>query len=143
MVTSQTYKDFWQLLQNPKVPKIVLGFSNHAQRFTPPYYLDVDNHLKKSEASCLKVGFSWSYLTNLSVNDRDRADKNRDKQGQGRDKQGQGRDKHGHTGTSKDNQRQSLSDCPCLSLSDALSLYICYICISPPEDEYHSINIVT
>ena len=43
LVPSQTYKDFWKLLQNPKVPKIVLGFSNHAQGFTPPYYLDVDN----------------------------------------------------------------------------------------------------
>ena len=43
LVPSQRYQDFWQLLQNPKVPKIVLGFSNHAQRFTPPYYLDVDN----------------------------------------------------------------------------------------------------
>ena len=45
LVPSETYKDFWQLLLNPKVPMIVLGFSNHAQRFTPPYYLDVDNPL--------------------------------------------------------------------------------------------------
>ena len=45
LVSSQRYQDFRQLLQNPKVPKIVLGFSNHAQRFTPPYYLDVDNPL--------------------------------------------------------------------------------------------------
>ena len=29
--------------KNPKFPKNVLGFSNHAQRFIPPYYLDVDN----------------------------------------------------------------------------------------------------
>ena len=43
LVPSQRYQDFWQLLQNQKVPKIVLGFSNHAQRFTQPYYLDVDN----------------------------------------------------------------------------------------------------
>ena len=45
LVPSQRYYDFWQLLQNPKVPKIVLGFSNHTQRYTPPYYLDVDNSL--------------------------------------------------------------------------------------------------
>ena len=43
LVPSQRYQDFWQLLQNQKVPKIVLGFSNHTQRFTSPYYLDVDN----------------------------------------------------------------------------------------------------
>ena len=48
LVPSQRYQDFWQLLQNPKVPKIVLGFSNHAQRFTPPYYLDVDNPFKNN-----------------------------------------------------------------------------------------------
>ena len=43
LVPSQTYKDFWQLLQNPKVPKIVQEFSNHTQRFTTPYYSDQDN----------------------------------------------------------------------------------------------------
>ena len=45
LVPSQRYQDFWQLLQNLKVAKIVLGFSNHAQRFSPPYYLYVDNPL--------------------------------------------------------------------------------------------------
>ena len=34
--------------KNPKVPKIVLGFINQPQRFTPPYYLDVDNPLKQN-----------------------------------------------------------------------------------------------
>ena len=43
LVPSQRYQYFWQLLQTPKVPKIVLGFSNHAHRFTPPYFLDIDN----------------------------------------------------------------------------------------------------
>ena len=43
LVPSQRYQDFWQLLQNPKFPKNVLGCSNHAQRFNPPYYLDVNN----------------------------------------------------------------------------------------------------
>ena len=33
-------------LQNPKVFMVVLGFSNHTVRFTPPYYLDVDNPFK-------------------------------------------------------------------------------------------------
>ena len=45
LVPSQIYQDFWQHLKNPKVPKIAMGFSNHAQRFTSPYYLDVDNLL--------------------------------------------------------------------------------------------------
>ena len=43
MVPSQGYPNFWQLLQNPKFLNNILGFSNHAQRFTPPYYLNVDN----------------------------------------------------------------------------------------------------
>ena len=43
LVPSQRYQDFWRLLQNPKCPMNVFGFSNHTQRFTPPYYLDVDN----------------------------------------------------------------------------------------------------
>ena len=42
--SSRRYQDSRQLLQNPKVPKNVMGFNNHAQRSTPPYYLDVDNH---------------------------------------------------------------------------------------------------
>ena len=31
----------------PKVPKNFMAFNNHAQRSTPPYYLDVDNPLYK------------------------------------------------------------------------------------------------
>ena len=50
LVPSQRYQDFWQLLQNPKFPKNVLGFSNHAQRFSPPYYLYVDNPLDITKA---------------------------------------------------------------------------------------------
>ena len=45
MIPSQIYQDFWELLQNPKTPKIVLDFSNHAQRFNPPYYVDVEKTL--------------------------------------------------------------------------------------------------
>ena len=32
-------------LQNPKVLKNAMGFINRAQRFTAPYYLDVDSPL--------------------------------------------------------------------------------------------------
>ena len=45
LAPSQRYPDFWQLLDNTKIVKILLGFSNHAHRFTLPYYLDVDNPL--------------------------------------------------------------------------------------------------
>ena len=40
-------EDSRHLLQNPKVPKNVMGFNNHALKCTPPYHLDVDNPLKK------------------------------------------------------------------------------------------------
>ena len=36
LVTSQRYQDSRHLLQNLKVPENVMGFSNHAQRFTGP-----------------------------------------------------------------------------------------------------------
>ena len=45
LVPGQRYQDSRHLLQNRKVPKNVMGFNNHAQRSTPPYYLDVDNPL--------------------------------------------------------------------------------------------------
>ena len=37
------YQDSRHLLQNPEVPKNVMGFSNGAQRFIAPNYLDVDS----------------------------------------------------------------------------------------------------
>ena len=43
LVPGRTYQDSRHLLQNPKVPKYVMGFNNHAQRSTPPYYMDVDD----------------------------------------------------------------------------------------------------
>ena len=43
LVPGQRYQYSIPLLQNPKVSKNVMGFNNHAQRSTPPYYLDVDN----------------------------------------------------------------------------------------------------
>ena len=43
LVPSQRYQDSGHLLQHPKVPKNVMDFNNRAQRFTTPYYLDVDN----------------------------------------------------------------------------------------------------
>ena len=42
LVPGQRYQDSRHFIQNPKVPKNVMGFNNHAQRSTPPYYLDVD-----------------------------------------------------------------------------------------------------
>ena len=42
LVPVQRYQDSFT---NPKVPKNVMGFNNHAQRSTPPYYLNVDNPL--------------------------------------------------------------------------------------------------
>ena len=37
-VPSQRYQDSRHLLQNPKVPRSVMGFSNRAQRFTGSNY---------------------------------------------------------------------------------------------------------
>ena len=45
LVPSQRYQDSRNLLQNPKVPRNVMGFSNRAQRFTGSNYLDVDSPL--------------------------------------------------------------------------------------------------
>ena len=45
LVPGRRYQDSRHLLQNPKVSKSVMCFNNHAQRSTPPYYLDVDNPL--------------------------------------------------------------------------------------------------
>ena len=42
LVHSQRYPDSRHILQNPKVPMDVMGFSNLAQRLTGPNYLDVD-----------------------------------------------------------------------------------------------------
>ena len=39
LVSSQRYQDPRHLLQNPKVPRNVMGFSNCAQKFTPLNYL--------------------------------------------------------------------------------------------------------
>ena len=90
-------------------------------------------------------------------------------QGQGRDKQGQGRDrawtKRGQARTHRDKKGQtgqpisvpacsclslsvpvcpclslSVLVCPCFSLSVPICLNICYSCISPPADDYHSLH---
>ena len=50
LVPGQRYQDSRHFLQNTKVSKNVMGFNNHTQRSTPPYYLDVDNPL-----GCTKV----------------------------------------------------------------------------------------
>ena len=39
LVPSQRYQDSRHLLQNPNVPRNVLGFSNRTQTFTPLNYL--------------------------------------------------------------------------------------------------------
>ena len=68
LVPSQRYQDFRQLLQNPKVPQIVLGFSIHAQKFTPPYYLDVDNPFdKNSPKTILKTPLIFYIIVILIV----------------------------------------------------------------------------
>ena len=41
----QRYQDSRHLLRNPKAPKSVMGFNNHAQRFTGSNYFDVDSPL--------------------------------------------------------------------------------------------------
>ena len=51
LVPGRRYQDSRHLLQNPKVSKNVMGFNNHAQRSTPPYYLDVDNPFRLGETS--------------------------------------------------------------------------------------------
>ena len=45
LVPCWRYQDSRHLLQYPKASKNVMRFNNHAQRSTPPYYLDVDNPL--------------------------------------------------------------------------------------------------
>ena len=47
LVPGGRYQDSRHILQNPKIPKNVMGFNN--QRSTPPYYLDVDNPLRNKE----------------------------------------------------------------------------------------------
>ena len=39
LVPIQRYQDSGHLLQNSKVPRSVMGFSNRAQKFTPLNYL--------------------------------------------------------------------------------------------------------
>ena len=46
---SQRYQDSRHLLQNPTFSNYVMGFSNRAQRFTGPNYLDVDYPVKKKK----------------------------------------------------------------------------------------------
>ena len=43
LIPGLSYQDSKPILQNLKVSKNVKGFKNHAQRSTPPYYLDIDN----------------------------------------------------------------------------------------------------
>ena len=42
LIPSQRFQDSRHIFQNPKVYQSVMGFSNRAQRFNPPYDLEVD-----------------------------------------------------------------------------------------------------
>ena len=53
---SQRYEEAQHLLQNPQDPKKVMGFSNHAQIFTGPNYLDVDNPFYNIKNIQLRTG---------------------------------------------------------------------------------------
>ena len=59
LVPSQRYQDSRHLLQNPKVPRNVMGFSNRAQRFTGSNYLDVDSPLKSCSRQVGAVKVTW------------------------------------------------------------------------------------
>ena len=45
-VPSQRYQNSRHILKNPKIPRNVMGFSNCAQRYTGPNYLEVDRPLE-------------------------------------------------------------------------------------------------
>ena len=55
-------KDSRHILQNPKVSKNAMGFNNHAQRSTPPYYLDVDNPLHRFKMTSTSLLFPNTFL---------------------------------------------------------------------------------
>ena len=66
LVPNERYQDFWHLLQNPKFPKNILGFSNHAQRFTPCYYLDVDNPLQQNSITQIATKLKTKMMSKLN-----------------------------------------------------------------------------
>ena len=45
LVPGRIYQNTRRLLQNTKVSKNIMGFNNHAQRSTQPYYLEEDTPL--------------------------------------------------------------------------------------------------
>ena len=58
LVPCQRYQDSRHLLQNPKLPRNVMGFNNCAQRFTGSNYLDEDSPLRVSEQKKIKKAFT-------------------------------------------------------------------------------------
>ena len=58
-----SYQDPWHILQNPKLPKNIIGFSSHAQKFTGPNYLDVDSAV--FYCACLQL--FWPRIINYKV----------------------------------------------------------------------------
>ena len=49
LVYRQRYQDSRHLFQNPEILQSIMGFSNCAQSFTTPYYLDVDSPLQETQ----------------------------------------------------------------------------------------------
>ena len=67
LVPGRRYQDSRHLLQNTKVSKNVMGFNNHTQRSTPPYYLDVDNPLANLVQFSHRLAMSVSLIVCLCV----------------------------------------------------------------------------
>ena len=58
LVPSQRYQDSRHLLQNPKVPRTVMGLNNRAQRFSGSNYLDVDSPFLQPAQS---INLAWKF----------------------------------------------------------------------------------
>ena len=67
LVPSQRYQDSWHLLQNPKVPRNVMGFSNCAHTFTPLNYLGWDSPFEDCQTPPKNLDFSSLFVCNHSL----------------------------------------------------------------------------
>ena len=71
LVPCQRYQDSRHLFQNQIVHQSVMGFSNHAQRFSTPYYLDVDSPFQQTYCTnshkILVVALTLPYPKNKTV----------------------------------------------------------------------------
>ena len=108
------------------------------------------------------LGAIYQLCQSMPGTEQGQAGTSRDKAGTNRDKAGTNRDKQGQTETAPfcpclsvlvpvcrclslsvpvcPCLSPSVPVCPCLSLSVSLCLYICYTCISPPADDFHSLH---